>query len=94
VKNMKKLALKLIDNYQKATVNSPKRCRYYPSCSQYAKEAFQKKNFLYALLLSGWRILRCNPFSKGGYDPLPGTHDKEGNLIEEHQHDQDCDHRH
>ncbi|MGA1862165.1 membrane protein insertion efficiency factor YidD [Deferribacter thermophilus] len=45
-------------------------CRYYPSCSQYAKEAIVKKGILKGLLLSGWRILRCNPFSKGGYDPV------------------------
>lgn len=74
---MKKLVLKLINKYQELTVNSPKRCRYHPTCSQYAKEAFEKKNFFYAALLSTWRILRCNPFSKGGYDPLPGTHDHE-----------------
>lgn len=74
---MKKLVLKLIEIYQKNTVNSPKRCRYSPTCSQYAKEAFETKNFFYAGILSVWRILRCNPFSRGGYDPVPGTHDHE-----------------
>lgn len=74
---MKKIVLTLINKYQEMTVNSPKRCRYHPSCSQYAKEAFEKKNFFYASILSVWRILRCNPFSKGGYDPIPGTHKHE-----------------
>ncbi|MEO0294133.1 MAG: membrane protein insertion efficiency factor YidD [candidate division WOR-3 bacterium] len=48
----------------------PRRCKYYPTCSSYAIEAFEKKGFLKGLLLTFWRILRCNPFSKGGYDPL------------------------
>jgi len=79
---MKKLVLTLINKYQENTVNTPKRCRYHPTCSQYAKEAFEKKNFFYASLLSVWRILRCNPFSKGGYDPIPGTH-KHDHVHEE-----------
>lgn len=62
----------LIKFYQKAI--SPYlghgKCKYYPTCSQYALEAFRKKSFFKALGLTIWRILRCNPFSKGGYDPL------------------------
>ncbi|MCF8382217.1 MAG: membrane protein insertion efficiency factor YidD [Chlorobium sp.] len=46
-------------------------CRYYPTCSQYALEAYDAHNFFYASCLTIWRILRCNPFSKGGYDPVP-----------------------
>ncbi len=46
-------------------------CRYYPTCSQYALEAYGAHNFFYASWLTIWRILRCNPFSKGGYDPVP-----------------------
>ncbi|MFA6910369.1 MAG: membrane protein insertion efficiency factor YidD [Candidatus Cloacimonadaceae bacterium] len=49
----------------------PKSCRYSPSCSTYALQAFQRFNPTNALYLSVWRILRCNPFCKGGYDPLP-----------------------
>ncbi len=45
-------------------------CRFYPSCSSYAIEAFQKKGFIKGFLLTVWRILRCNPFCKGGYDPV------------------------
>jgi len=45
-------------------------CRFYPSCSEYSKQAFRKYNFFKALLLSIYRVLRCNPWNKGGYDPL------------------------
>ncbi|MDO5648980.1 MAG: membrane protein insertion efficiency factor YidD [Gallicola sp.] len=46
------------------------KCKYTPTCSEYSIEAFRKYSFPKALILSIWRILRCNPFSKGGYDPL------------------------
>lgn len=68
---MKKLAIKLIKFYQREKSGRPPRCKYTPSCSNYALEAYQKFNFFYASLLTFWRILRCNPFSKGGYDPVP-----------------------
>ena len=68
---MKKLALFLISKYQNVSKHKNPTCRYRPTCSQYAKEAFETRNFLYASWLSLWRILRCNPFSKGGYDPVP-----------------------
>ena len=48
----------------------PKRCRYYPSCSQYAVLAIRRYGVLRGLVLAGWRLLRCNPFSDGGYDPV------------------------
>lgn len=46
------------------------KCKYIPSCSQYALEAFRTFNPIKALFLTTYRILRCNPFSKGGYDPI------------------------
>ena len=46
-------------------------CRFTPTCSQYAIEALQKHGALKGLLLAVWRILRCNPFGKAGYDPVP-----------------------
>ncbi|ACD91540.1 protein of unknown function DUF37 [Chlorobium limicola DSM 245] len=46
-------------------------CKYYPTCSQYALDAYGEHNFFYASWLTIWRVLRCNPFSKGGYDPVP-----------------------
>ena len=45
-------------------------CRFYPTCSSYAKQAILKKGVLKGVILAIWRILRCNPFSKGGYDPV------------------------
>lgn len=68
---LKKLLIKAIDAYQ--VFLSPylgNNCKYHPSCSAYTKEALVKKGILIGLLLSTWRILRCNPLSKGGYDPV------------------------
>ena len=49
----------------------PNTCRYYPSCSQYTYEAIVKYGLLKGALLGAWRILRCNPYSKGGFDYVP-----------------------
>ena len=46
-------------------------CRYVPSCSQYALEAVELHGALRGSLLAGWRVLRCHPFVRGGYDPVP-----------------------
>ena len=46
------------------------RCRYAPSCSDYAIQAIREFGILRGLLLAGWRLLRCNPFSHGGLDPV------------------------
>ena len=46
------------------------RCKYVPTCSQYALEAIEKYGIIKGGLMSIWRILRCNPFSKGGFDPV------------------------
>jgi hypothetical protein len=70
---MNKIMIKLINFYKKLTQNTNPTCRYSPSCSTYSRTAYQKHNFFYASLLSVWRILRCNPLSKGGYDPVPKT---------------------
>jgi putative membrane protein insertion efficiency factor len=47
----------------------PARCRYYPTCSAYAVEAIGQFGILRGVVLAGWRLLRCNPFSHGGFDP-------------------------
>ena len=46
-------------------------CRYYPSCSHYSYQAIYKYGVLRGSLMGIWRILRCNPFSRGGFDPVP-----------------------
>jgi uncharacterized protein len=46
------------------------RCKYYPSCSEYAVQAIRTFGILRGLILAGWRLLRCNPFSHGGLDPV------------------------
>ncbi len=70
---MNKLIIFIIDLYQKnfSKDHSHKAtgfCKYIPSCSEYSKTCFQKYNFFKALVKSIWRIIRCNPWSKGGID--------------------------
>jgi len=61
--------IKLLRFYQKyISPLYPASCRYYPTCSQYSIEAVEKYGVFKGLLKSFWRILRCNPFSKGGVD--------------------------
>ena len=48
----------------------PARCKYEPSCSAYASQAVRRYGILRGLILAGWRLLRCNPWSHGGYDPV------------------------
>ena len=48
----------------------PRRCKYEPTCSAYAGQAIREYGILRGLVLAGWRLLRCNPFSHGGYDPV------------------------
>jgi putative membrane protein insertion efficiency factor len=48
----------------------PRRCKYEPTCSRYAVETIRRYGILRGLVLSGWRLLRCNPWSYGGYDPV------------------------
>ncbi len=71
---MKKICIYLIEWYQKNISNFFKnrniRCKYYPSCSEYTKQAIEKYGVIKGSILGIKRILKCNPFSKGGYDPL------------------------
>lgn len=48
----------------------PPRCKYEPSCSHYAAQALEQYGILRGLVLAGWRVLRCNPWSHGGFDPV------------------------
>lgn len=65
-------AITLIKIYQKLiSPLLPDSCRFYPTCSHYSIEAFHKHGFFYGLYLTVYRILRCNPYCKCGYDPVP-----------------------
>lgn len=69
---MKHLLIWLITIYRKNI--SPRRppcCKYIPTCSEYGLTAIERFGAFKGSLLTIWRILRCNPFSKGGYDPVP-----------------------
>ncbi|MCL2095941.1 MAG: membrane protein insertion efficiency factor YidD [Oscillospiraceae bacterium] len=69
---MKYLCVKLIVFYQKfISPVKPPSCRFYPSCSEYARQAFLRHGFLFGLILSVYRILRCNPFCRPGLDMVP-----------------------
>jgi len=68
---MKKVAIILINIYQKISRFFPKNCRFYPTCSEYAKQAILKYGFFKGVFLGTKRIVRCHPFNSGGYDPVP-----------------------
>ncbi len=51
----------------------PNACRFHPTCSEYAMQAFERYGVIRGGLLTGWRLLRCNPFCRGGHDPVPDT---------------------
>lgn len=69
---IKKLFIRLIVLYQKViSPILPPSCRYYPTCSTYMIEAVKKHGFLAGLIMGSARILRCNPFVRGGVDPVP-----------------------
>ena len=69
---MSKLFIKMIRLYQKylSPLKSTK-CPYLPTCSAYAVEAITEHGALKGSVYAAWRVLRCNPFSHGGYDPVP-----------------------
>jgi putative membrane protein insertion efficiency factor len=68
---VKKILIFLIKSYKKfISPVLPKSCRFYPTCSEYAIGAINKYGVLKGSIKSMYRILRCNPFNKGGYDPV------------------------
>lgn len=68
---MKKLSIYLIKAYQRIPVPWHSMCKFQPTCSNYAIEALEEYGFIKGWYLSMKRILRCNPFTKPGYDPVP-----------------------
>ena len=68
---MKKFCIKLIEFYQNhISPHLGNYCKYTPTCSEYTKQAIEKYGVIRGIFKGFLRILRCNPFSKGGYDPL------------------------
>ena len=70
---MRKLMLTMIRFYRRNLSRRKRKptCRYIPTCSEYAQTAIERYGALKGGRMAAWRLLRCNPFSKGGYDPVP-----------------------
>ncbi|MBM6614243.1 membrane protein insertion efficiency factor YidD [Desemzia sp. RIT804] len=69
---MKKIVILLIRGYQKGiSPLFPPSCRYHPTCSQYSIDAVRKHGALKGSIMGFFRVLRCNPFVRGGHDPVP-----------------------
>jgi len=68
---MKKVLILIIRGYKKViSPLLPPSCRFYPTCSTYAIQALEKHGIIKGSIKAAYRILRCNPFNKGGYDPV------------------------
>lgn len=89
---MKKAVLFLIRLYKQGiSPYLPGACKYEPTCSEYARQAVTRFGVTRGLVLALWRLVRCNPFSKGGYDPVPkrftdafsGAGKKRGGLTDD-----------
>ena len=73
---MKRILLSILRFYKRSiSPLLPNACKYTPTCSEYAMEAIETHGVIKGCLLAAWRLLRCNPFSKGGYDPVPQRRD-------------------
>jgi putative membrane protein insertion efficiency factor len=78
---LRELALSPVRLYRRVLSPAlPKRCKYHPSCSAYAVEAVRSYGVIRGAVLAGWRLLRCNPWSHGGFDPV------EHQRLFRHQH--------
>lgn len=67
---LRRAAIAPIRAYQAVSRLFPRRCRYEPTCSTYALQAIERYGILRGLVLGTWRVLRCNPWSDGGFDPV------------------------
>ena len=71
MRRLRSVALAPILFYQRAISPAlPRHCKYEPTCSQYAVDAVRRYGILRGLVMAGWRLLRCNPWSHGGFDPV------------------------
>jgi len=71
VSPLRRVAIAPIRVYQRLISPAlPRRCKYEPTCSRYAAQAIERYGILRGLALAAWRVLRCNPFSHGGFDPV------------------------
>ena len=69
---MSSVAERLLNLYKRlVSPLLPPACRYVPSCSEYAAEAVARHGVFHGAMLAVWRLLRCNPLARGGYDPVP-----------------------
>lgn len=67
---MRKVLVYLIRAYQVIFAGAPRTCRFEPTCSEYAIQAIERYGVLKGMAMAGYRILRCNPWTPGGYDPV------------------------
>ncbi|MEI8238354.1 MAG: membrane protein insertion efficiency factor YidD [Actinomycetota bacterium] len=72
--------IRLVEGYQRAVGGRPSPCRFSPTCSAYAIEAFQEHGTLRGLLLTLRRLIRCRPFGPSGWDPVPLPSDRSHHL--------------
>jgi uncharacterized protein len=80
---VKRILLAPIRAYQRwISPSRPRRCRYEPTCSAYAVEAIDRHGATRGFLLAAWRLLRCNPFSHGGFDPVPDKFTLRGGPVD------------
>ena len=82
---IKRFMLAAIRFYQKylSPLKTRPSCRFYPTCSEYAITAIEKYGPIKGGLMAAWRILRCNPFCKGGWDPVPEHFGRRSKYTEE-----------
>jgi putative membrane protein insertion efficiency factor len=68
---MRRLALALVRGYQRVFAGKTPTCRFQPTCSRYGYEAIERYGLVKGVWLTLWRLLRCHPWHRGGYDPVP-----------------------
>lgn len=84
------IVIEIVEFYQSViSPVLPGTCRFHPTCSDYAVEAVKNHGAIRGSGLAIWRILRCNPWGSGGYDPVPCHHHPDGDPQDENKHSKD-----